>query len=98
MAQTNDVQLKLVKVRGEFVGHRHDDTDETFLVLFGTLVIETEEGDLVFGPGQMAVIPRGLVHRPVAAEECHLMLVEPTGVVNTGSAGTDRTAPNDVWL
>ncbi len=98
VAQMNDVQFKLVKLQGEFVWHKHDDTDETFLVLDGHLVIETREGGLILEKGQMVVIPKGLEHRPVAAEECHLMLIEPIGVVNTGDAETGRTAPNDVWI
>ena len=87
----NDVQLKLARVCGEFVWHRHDDTDEAYLVAVGRSVIETKEG-------QTAVIPKGFMHRPVAAEGCRLMLVEPVGVVNTGDAETDRTAPNAVWV
>lgn len=98
VAQMNDVQFKLVKLQGEFVWHKHDDTDETFLVLEGRLIIETMEGDLTLEKGQMVVIPKGLEHRPVAAEECQLMLIEPVGVVNTGDADTHRTAPNNVWI
>lgn len=98
VAQMNDVQFKVVKVQGEFVWHRHDDTDETFLVLAGSLTIATRAGDIDLQAGQMVVISKGMEHCPRADAECHLMLVEPVGVVNTGDAETDRTAPNDVWI
>ena len=98
VAQMNDVRFKLVRLQGEFVWHRHDDTDEAFLVLEGRLVIQTRGEDIVLEKGQMVVIPKGMEHRPVAEEECHVMLVEPAGVLNTGDVDTDRTAPNDVWI
>ena len=98
VAQMNDYQFKLVKVAGEFVWHEHADTDETFIVLHGQLHIEFPDGQVVLGPGEMFVVPKGLRHKPWTDEEAHVLLVEPTGVVNTGEAGGELTADNDVWI
>jgi mannose-6-phosphate isomerase-like protein (cupin superfamily) len=98
IAQMNDYQFKLVKIEGEFVWHRHADTDEVFIVLDGRMRIELRDGAVDLGPGEMFVVPRGVEHKPSAASECHMMLVEPRGVVNTGDAGGDMTAPEDVWI
>jgi mannose-6-phosphate isomerase-like protein (cupin superfamily) len=92
VATLNDYEVKLVKVQGEFVWHTHDDTDELFLVIEGRLTIQLRDGDIVLGPGQLFVVPRGVEHCPRAEEEVKLMLLEPAGVVNTGSAGGVLTA------
>ena len=84
----NDYKLEVVKVDGEFVWHKHDDTDDFFLVLEGTLVIELRDGSVTLGPGQMYVVPKGVEHRPVAAEEVHVLLIEPRGTPNTGDRAT----------
>ena len=96
VAELNDYQFKLVKLEGEFVWHAHADSDEAFIVLEGRMAIELRHGRVEIGPGEMYVVPKGVEHRPVAARECHVMLVEPRGVVNTGDAGGAYTAPNDV--
>ena len=98
VAEMNDYQFKLVRIRGEFVWHSHADTDEVFLVLDGRLSIELRDGVVELGPGEMFVVPKGVEHRPLAASECKVMLVEPRGVVNTGDAGGRYTAANDVWV
>jgi mannose-6-phosphate isomerase-like protein (cupin superfamily) len=98
VAEMNDVQFKLAKIEGEFIWHRHDDTDEVFIVIDGHLVLEFHDGAVELRSGEMYVVPRGVEHRPVAHGECRIMLVEPRGVVNTGDAGGARTAPNDVWV
>lgn len=98
VAELNDYQFKLVKLQGEFVWHSHADTDEAFLVLAGEMKIEFRDGVVSLGPGELFVVPRGVEHRPVAAQECQLMLLEPRGVVNTGEAGGDLTAENDRWV
>ena len=82
----NDVMV--VKAKGEFVWHKHEDTDDFFLVLAGTLVIELRDGSVTLGPGQLYVVPRGVEHRPVAAEEVHVLLIEPRGTPNTGDHAT----------
>ena len=87
VATLNDYEVKVVKVKGEFVWHSHADTDELFLVVQGTLTIRLPDGEVSLGPGQLFVVPRGVEHCPVAAEEASLVLIEPTGVVNTGEAG-----------
>lgn len=98
IAEMNDYQFKLAKVKGEFVWHAHADTDETFFVVDGELAIEFRDGAVRLGAGEMFVVPKGVEHRPVAIEECCILLVEPRGVVNTGDAGGAYTAPNDAWI
>lgn len=98
IAQMNDYQFKLVKLKGEFVWHSHADTDETFIVLEGTLRIDFREGHIMLKSGEMYVIPKGVEHKPFAEEEVKVMLIEPEGVVNTGDAGGKMTAQNDVWI
>ena len=98
VARMNDYHFKLVKLQGEFVWHRHDDTDEVFIVLGGAMGIEFRDGQVRLGPGEMMVVPKGVGHRPFADEECQLMLVEPAGTVNTGDAGGEQTAPADAWI
>ena len=98
VAEMNDYQFKLVKLKGEFVWHAHADTDEVFIVLAGAFQIELRDRTVALSAGEMYVVPKGVEHRPVAAEECSVMLVEPRGVVNTGEAGGAYTAQNDVWV
>ncbi|HZX77937.1 cupin domain-containing protein [Lysobacter sp.] len=97
VAQMNDVQFKLVKMQGDFVWHSHEETDEVFLVVKGEMEIGLRDRDVVLREGEMFVIPRGVEHITRAREECHALIVEPAGVVNTGDAGGDLTARNDVW-
>ncbi len=98
IAEMNDYQFKLVKVSGEFVWHAHPETDEVFIVIEGSLDIEFRDGKVTLQSGEMFVIPRGVEHKPVAERECKMMLVEPKGVVNTGDAGGELTAENNVWV
>ena len=98
VAEMNDYQFKLSKVEGEFVWHDHKDTDETFVVIEGNLQIDFRDGSVQLGPGEMFVVPRGVEHKPVAESEVKLMIIEPRGVLNTGHAGGERTAQNDVWI
>jgi mannose-6-phosphate isomerase-like protein (cupin superfamily) len=95
VARLNDYEVKVVKVEGEFVWHTHEDTDELFLVIDGELTIQLRDGDVVLRPGQLYVVPRGVEHCPSADGEVHAVLVEPTGVVNTGDAGGPMTAQYD---
>ncbi len=87
----NDEKLVVVKVLGEFVWHSHADTDDFFLVLAGRLTIQLRDRDVVLGPGELFVVPRGVEHCPRADVETHVLLIEPRGTVNTGDAGGDRT-------
>lgn len=98
IAQMNDYHFKLVKLQGEFVWHSHAETDEVFLVLDGDLRIEFRDGQVDLKSGELFVVPKGVEHRPVAARECQVMLVEPAGTVNTGDAESDLTAENNVWI
>jgi mannose-6-phosphate isomerase-like protein (cupin superfamily) len=91
VADLNDSHVKLVKVQGEFVWHQHAEEDELFLVLRGALTIELRDGSVTLGPGEMVVIPKGVEHRPVAAEEVHLMLIEPKGTRHTGDVESELT-------
>jgi mannose-6-phosphate isomerase-like protein (cupin superfamily) len=95
VARLNDYEVKVAKLEGEFVWHAHDDTDELFLVLAGTLTIRLDDGEVSLGPGQLFVVPRGVRHCPVADGEVHALLIEPAGVVNTGDAGGPLTARYD---
>jgi mannose-6-phosphate isomerase-like protein (cupin superfamily) len=98
IAEMNDYQFKLVKLHGEFVWHSHADTDETFIMVAGTLRMQFRDREEVLRAGEMIVVPRGVEHCPRADDECHVLLVEPRGVVNTGEAGGELTAGNDVWI
>jgi len=88
VTQFNDCDVMVVKVKGEFVWHKHDDTDDFFLVLKGLLDIQLRDRTITLGPGQIYVVPKGVEHRPVAREEVHLLLIEPNGTPNTGNAAT----------
>jgi mannose-6-phosphate isomerase-like protein (cupin superfamily) len=94
----NDYQFKLVRLQGDFIWHDHKETDEAFLVLEGNLRIDFRDGAVDIGPGGMYVVPKGVEHKPYAEHEVKLLLIEPRGVQNTGSAGGERTAANDVWV
>lgn len=98
VAEMNDYQFKLVKIQGEFIWHSHADTDETFIVIEGRLRIALRDGNIDLGPGEMAVVPKEVEHKPCAPEEVKMLLIEPRGVRNTGDQGGDRSAPNDVWI
>ena len=98
IAQMNDYHFKLAKVQGEFVWHAHPETDEVFLVMKGQLDIHLRDGMVTLNEGEMYVVPRGVEHKPVAKDECHILLVEPAGTVNTGDVVSDKTASNDTWI
>ena len=99
VAEMNDYQFKIVRIEGDFVWHRHADTDETFIVLEGTLRIDFRDGDVSLHAGEMFVVPKGKEHKPFAESEVKLLLIEPRGVANTGDESTsERTAQNDVWI
>jgi mannose-6-phosphate isomerase-like protein (cupin superfamily) len=98
IAEMNDYQFKVVKLEGDFVWHRHEDTDETFIVLSGDLRIDFRDGAVSVAAGELYVVPKGVEHKPFAENEVQLLLIEPRGVLNTGSAGGKRTAQNDIWV
>ncbi|HUP21247.1 MAG TPA: cupin domain-containing protein [Gemmatimonadota bacterium] len=90
-AEPNGQEVKLAKLKGEFVWHRHDDADELFLIVKGRIVIRFRDGDVRLEMGQMLVVPRGVEHQPVAEEEAWVLLFEPRGVLNTGDVRDERT-------
>ena len=98
IAQMNDYHFKIAKVQGEFVWHDHPETDEVFIVLKGQLEIQFRDGSVLLNAGEMFVVAKGVEHRPVADEECHILLVEPAGTVNTGDIVNERTSANDIWI
>ena len=95
VATYNENEIQLVKVAGDFVWHKHDDTDDFFLVLKGKLTIQLRDGNIELGPGELYVVPRGVEHCPRADVETHVLLIEPTGTRNTGDAGGPMTAKKE---
>lgn len=98
IAEMNEYQFKVVKLLGDFIWHDHVDTDETFIVLEGRLRIDFRDGHVLLSTGEMYVVPKGVEHKPCADQEVKLLLIEPKGVLNTGSEGGERTAENDLWI
>lgn len=98
IAQMNDYQFKLVKIKGDFVWRSHAETDEVFIVYDGKMSIEFRKGKVDLIAGEMCVVPKGVEHKPFARDECNIMLVEPTGTVNTGDTGGKMTAQENVWI
>jgi len=91
VGQVNDLHVKLVKLKGEFVWHHHENEDELFLVLRGRMTVQLPQGDVEEREGEFVVVPRGMEHRPVAREETHVLLLEPASTVNTGNIQDGRT-------
>jgi len=98
IAQLNDYHFKIAKIQGDFVWHSHPETDEVFLVVEGSLVIQLRDGELHLNNGELCVIPRGVEHKPAAEGECQILMVEPAGTLNTGDAGGDRTVEDTAWI
>ena len=98
IAEMNDYQFKLAKVKGEFVWHSHKETDETFIVLDGELLIEFRDKKIKLNKGELYIVPKGVEHKPYAENECHIMLIEPKGIINTGDKSTKLTSKNDIWV
>jgi len=98
IAEMNDYQFKIAKIKGEFIWHDHKDTDETFIVIEGTMCIKFRDGIVELSEGEMFVVPKGVEHKPCAENECKILVVEPRGVINTGDAGGELTITKDVWV
>ena len=96
--EINDYQFKLVKIENDFTWHKHDDTDEAFLVIEGKMGIEFEDQTIELNEGEMIVVPKGIKHKPYADTEAKIMIIEPKGVSNTGDVVNDLTAKNDQWI
>ena len=97
VGELNNSHVKLVKVQGEFVWHHHDNEDELFLVLKGTLTIKLKERDLTICEGEFVIIPKGVEHMPVAVEEVHILLLEPKTTLNTGNVTDEKTVEAE-WI
>ena len=98
IAEMNDYQFKIVKIKGDFVWHKHKHTDEAFIVLHGNLRLDFRETQVQLADGEMFIVPKGVEHKPYAKEEVKLLLIEPRGVNNTGEVQSERTVENDVWI
>ena len=91
LAQVNDQFVKIAKIKNEFVWHKHDNEDELFYIIKGNLLMQYEDKTIELNEGDMHVVPKGVMHNPVAKEECWIMLVEPVATAHTGNVVTDRT-------
>ena len=98
IAEMNDYQFKLAKIKGDFTWHDHKDTDEVFVVMSGEMEIEFRDGKVKISEGEMYVVKKGAEHKPYAENECEILIIEPRGVVNTGDSESELTAENDVWI
>ena len=98
VAEMNDYQFKLAKIKNDFIWHSHEDTDETFIVMEGKIYIEFEDETVELSEGEMIVVPKGKKHRPYADEEAKIMLIEPKGVRNTGDIVSDLTSEDNKWI
>lgn len=98
IAEMNDYQFKLAKIENDFIWHSHEETDEAFIVIKGSMSIEFENETIKLNEGEMIVVPKGKKHRPFADEEAKIMLIEPRGTLNTGGIVSDLTSDNDQWI
>ena len=98
VGELNGQYVKLARLKGEFVWHRHDNEDELFMVIEGQLTIKLREQDIELQRGQFFIIPRGVEHLPVAEEECQVLLFEPQSVLNTGNVKNEKTVEAPEWI
>jgi mannose-6-phosphate isomerase-like protein (cupin superfamily) len=98
IAQMNDYHFKLAKIQGEFVWHSHPETDEVFIIIKGSMDLHFRDGVIKLNTGEMYVVPKGVEHKPTAEGECHILLIEPAGTINTGDAGGELTRQDQVWI
>ena len=98
IAEMNDYQFKVAKIKGEFIWHNHKDTDETFIVIEGKMSMKLRNRTIELSEGEMFIVPKGVDHKPCANEECKILVIEPRGVINTGDAGGDLTINEELWV
>jgi mannose-6-phosphate isomerase-like protein (cupin superfamily) len=98
IGEMNDYQFKLIKITGDFEWHSHPDTDKVFFTLEGEMIIDFRDGQVKISEGEMFILPKGVEMKPSAEKECHIMLVEPRSLVNTGGTESELTAANDTWI
>jgi mannose-6-phosphate isomerase-like protein (cupin superfamily) len=98
IARMNDYHFKLAKIQGEFIWHSHPETDEVFIVIQGSMQIHLRDGVVHLNASEMYVVPKGVEHKPTAAQECQILLIEPAGTLNTGDAGGEMTKLDQSWI
>ena len=98
IAEMNNYQFKLVKIKGQFIWHTHEDTDEVFIVIEGKMGIEFKERRIEINQGEMFVVEKNEFHRPFASDECKVLIIEPQHVINTGTPGSEFTYENNIWI
>ena len=98
IAEMNDYQFKLAKIKGEFIWHDHKDTDETFIVIKGEMILKFRNGEVKLSEGEMYVVPKGVEHKPCAENECKILVIEPKGVINTGDLKSELTINKELWV
>jgi mannose-6-phosphate isomerase-like protein (cupin superfamily) len=98
VGQVADTQIKVVKVKGEFPWHLHENEDELFLIVRGRIVLEFRDRSVPLEEGEFLIVPKGIEHRPVAAEEAHVVLIEPATTLNTGNTRNERTVDQPEWI
>lgn len=98
IGEMNDYQFKLIKITGDFEWHSHPDTDKVFFTLEGEMIIDFRDGQVKISEGEMFILPKGVEMKPSAEKECHIMLVEPRSLANTGGTESELTAANDTWI
>lgn len=98
IARMNNYYFKLVRMKREFIWHKHSETDEVFMVIDGNLQIDLRDERLQIKKGEMVVIPKGVEHKPCSTQECRILLIEPADTVNTGDAGGDLTDTTFDWV
>ena len=98
IAEMNDYQFKLVKIKGEFIWHNHNNTDEAFIVVEGEMLLKFKGSEVKLTQGEMFVVPKGVEHKPYSENECKILVVEPKGVVNTGDKRGELTIDKEIWI
>lgn len=98
VAKMNNYEFKIVKLKGDFVWHSHPETDETFIIMEGTLVMNFRDRKAEVGAGEMIVIPKGIEHKPSSENGYRAILIEPEGVSNTGNVRSEMTIENFEWV
>lgn len=98
IASLNNYHCKLAKLKGDFVWHKHDETDEAFIVLKGSMRIDFRDGSVALEAGEMYVVPRGVPHKPSSESGCSVLLIEPAGTLNTGDTGGEYLVENPEWI
>ena len=98
VGELNGQYVKLSKLKGEFVWHKHDAEDELFLVVKGRLRMKLRTGDIILNEGELFIVPRGVEHNPVAEPECSILLFEPKSTLNTGDTQSEKTVTDLDWI